>query len=169
MFCLGANWRYSNTRFDLLGEIVRRVDGRPLEEAIAARIISPLELTALRGLPPGRGAPGVAPLSSAKEKPIDPSWPGAAGPVAADAGDMLRFWSALLGGHLLKPATVDMMFATLYPMFDKGTFYGLGAMVFEVPEGDTRSLWLGHAGGTPGASAIVLYAPADRARSSPSL
>lgn len=163
LFCPGTNWRYSNTGFDLLGEIVRRVDGRPLDAAITARIAGPLKLVSLRALPPGGGAAGVAPLVSRKAQPIDPSWPGAAGPVAAHAADMLQFWAALLGGRLLKQATVEAMFSTLYPMFDAGTFYGLGTMAFEVPDGERRRLWLGHAGGTPGASAIVLYAPAERA------
>jgi D-alanyl-D-alanine carboxypeptidase len=53
------------------------------------------------------------------------------------------------------------MFATLYPMFDEGTYYGMGVMVFDVPDKDGRLLLLGHAGGTPGASAIMAYSPHD--------
>lgn len=69
---------------------------------------------------------------------------------------------ALLGGKLVAKPLVDEMTATLYPMFDQGTFYGLGAMLFDVPDGDERLLWIGHAGGTPGASALVAYSPAKR-------
>jgi len=163
MFCPGANWRYSNTGYDVLGEIVRIVDHRPIDEAIAARIIAPLGLKTLRALAPGGGANGVAPLVSKQEKPIDPSWAGAAGPIAGSAGDMIRFWSALLDGRLINPPLTAAMTATLYPMFDKGTFYGLGAMVFDVPDGNKRLLWIGHAGGTPGASALVAYSPGDHA------
>ncbi|WP_165831035.1 serine hydrolase domain-containing protein [Sphingomonas pokkalii] len=163
LFCPGANWRYSNTGYDLLGEIVRRVDGRSIDAAITARILTPLGLTSLRALPPGGGAEGVAPLVSAQAKPIDPSWAGAAGPIVGSASDMVRFWSALLGGRLIAPSLVQEMTGTLYPMFDSGTFYGLGAMVFDAPDGDRRLLWIGHAGGTPGASALVVYAPADHA------
>ena len=163
MFCAGANWRYSNTGYDLLGEIVATVDGRPLNEAIEARIIRPLGLRSTRALVPGVGVSGVAPLVSSKEPPIDPSWAGAAGPVVSNSGDMIRFWSALLEGRLVAPATVKSMFATLYPMFDPGTYYGLGVMVFDVQDGTDRLLWLGHAGGTPGASAVIAYSPVDRA------
>ena len=163
MFCPGENWRYSNTGYDLLGEIVRQVDGRAIEVAITARIITPLGLKNTRALSPGAGAPGVAPLLSGRETPIDPSWAGAAGPIVANAADMLRFWAALMEGRLLKPETVAAMSATLYPMFDTGTFYGLGVMVFDIADGERRNLWIGHAGGTPGAGAIVFYSPQDRA------
>ena len=95
MFCPGGNWRYSNTGYDLLGEIVRNVDGRPIDQAITARIIAPLGLSTLRALPPGGGADGVAPLVSTNEKPIDPSWAGAAGPIVGSASDMIRFWNAI--------------------------------------------------------------------------
>ncbi|MBB1634601.1 serine hydrolase [Cupriavidus sp. UME77] len=163
MFCPGSYWRYSNTGFDLLGVIIEAVDGQSFDQAIAARIISPLGLKSMHALRPGAAAPGIAPLASTKETPIEPGWPGAAGPIAADAADMARFWAALLGGQLLAPASVNAMFATLYPMFDTGTFYGLGVMVFDIANGDRQDLWLGHAGGTPGASALVFYSPADKA------
>lgn len=132
MFCPGANWRYSNTGYDLLGEIVRLVDHRPLDQAIKARIIVPLSLKSLRALPPGGGAAGVAPLVSAKEKTMDPSWAGAAGPIVGSASDMILFWAALLEGRLIGRPLVTQMTAKLYPMFDAGTFYGLGAMAFDL-------------------------------------
>ncbi|SFM14592.1 serine hydrolase [Variovorax sp. OV329] len=163
MFCPGANWRYSNTGYDLLGEIIARLDGRPFEQSIAARIIQPLALRSMRALVPGSDADGVAPLQSARERPIDPSWTGAAGAIVADAADMARFWAALMEGRLVPRKTVEAMFGTLYPMFDPGTFYGLGVMAFDVPDKDRQLLWLGHAGGTPGASAVLAYSPADNA------
>jgi D-alanyl-D-alanine carboxypeptidase len=77
---------------------------------------------------------------------------------------MIAFWRALLSGRLLAAPHVEAMFATLYPMFDAGTFYGLGVMALDVPEsGGGSSLWLGHAGGAPGVGAMAFYAPADRA------
>jgi D-alanyl-D-alanine carboxypeptidase len=163
MFCPGASWRYSNTGYGLLGEIIQLVDQRSVDEAINARIIVPLRLTSLRALAPGGGAVGVASLVSAKEKPIDPSWAGAAGPIVGSAADMVRFWAALLRGQLIKRELVEQMTATLYPMFDPGTFYGLGAMVFSVRDHDREILWMGHAGGTPGANALVAYSPSDHA------
>jgi D-alanyl-D-alanine carboxypeptidase len=43
-------------------------------------------------------------------------------------------------------------------MFDKGTFYGRGVMLYDVPGKDGgRMMWLGHSGGAPGYKAIVAY------------
>ena len=165
MFCPGAQWRYSNSGYDLLAMIVQAVDRRPLANAIESRILLPLGLSGTIALRPGVARPEVAlPAStrvpaSAMTQPWDA---GAGGPIAADAADMLRFWQALLGGRLLRPETVDTMFLTLYPMFDAGTFYGLGAMVLDVRDAGRSDVWIGHAGGSPGASAMVAYAPADR-------
>lgn len=163
LFCPGAGWRYSNTGYSLLGEIVAKVDGVPVEQAITRRIIAPLHLRTMRALRPGGSSDGVAPPTSVKGAPIQPSWPGAAGPIVSDAADMARFLGALLAGRLVKRETAALMLARLYPMFDAGTFYGLGLMLFDVPDGNRTVRWVGHAGGVPGASAIVAYSQADNA------
>jgi len=84
--------------------------------------------------------------------------------VVATAADMVEFWHALLGGRLLKPATVRERFDRLYPMFDPGTFYGRGVMLYDVPDKDGRRLtWLGHSGGAPGTKALVIYSVEENA------
>lgn len=162
MSCPGERWRYSNTGYALLGKVIETVDGQSWQAAIEARIVKPLGLKSLRMLAYGDKAEDVAKLVSAKELPIEPAWAGAAGGAVGSAEDMARVWAALLGGKLLKQETLTAMFGQLYPMFDAGSFYGLGAMVIEVPEADgSKSLWLGHLGGTPGASAVVAYSVRD--------
>jgi D-alanyl-D-alanine carboxypeptidase len=89
---------------------------------------------------------------------MSPAWGEAAGSVVASAGDMLRFWHAVLTGKLHSLDTTRRRFQNLYPMFDAGTFYGQGVMVYDAP----GVLWLGHSGGTPGAKAVVAYSPADQ-------
>lgn len=163
MFCPGERWRYSNTGYDLLGMIVERIDGRPIGAAISERIITPLGLHSMRALSPGEEAHDVAPPTSSQGQSIDPSWAGAAGAVVSDARDMALAWKALLDGRFLSKSLRQEMTATLYPMFDPGTYYGLGMMVFEVPDGERTLRWIGHAGGAPGASAIALYSPDDGA------
>ncbi|MEO6215558.1 MAG: serine hydrolase domain-containing protein [Sphingomonas sp.] len=165
MFCPGAAWRYSNTGYDLLGLVIEKVDGRDYRSAIEARIVTPLGLSTLRVPGPGDAEDGIAPPITAQTgagPAIKPGWPGAAGPIAGSAGDIARFWAALLGGKLLKPATVSEMFRTLYPMFDAGQYYGLGAMVIHVP-GAPAQTWVGHFGGAPGANAVAAYAIERRA------
>jgi len=162
MSCPGERWRYSNTGYALLGKVIETVDGQPWQASIEARIVKPLGLTSLRMLSDGDKAEDVARLVSAKEAPIAPAWAGPAGPAVGSAGDMARVWAALLGGKLLKQETVQAMFGKLYPMFDAGSFYGLGVMAVEVPAPDgSKDLWLGHLGGTPGAGAVVAYSVKD--------
>lgn len=163
LFCPGAAWRYSNTGYAFLGEIVAAVEGEPIDAAITRRIIKPLGLATMRALSPGGSSEGVAPFVSASQVMLEPSWAGAAGPIVSDAADMARLLAALLGGKLLRPETTAAMLADLYPMFDAGTFYGLGLMLFEVPDGAATLRWIGHAGGTPGAGAMVAFSPADGA------
>jgi D-alanyl-D-alanine carboxypeptidase len=162
MSCPGERWRYSNTGYALLGKVIETVDGQPWQASIEARIIKPLGLASLRMLSEGDKAEDVAKLVSAKEAPIEPAWAGPAGPAVGSASDMARVWAALLGGKLLKQETVQAMFGKLYPMFDAGSFYGLGAMAIEVTSPDgSKDLWLGHLGGTPGAGAVVAYSVKD--------
>ncbi len=163
MFCPGANWRYSNSGYDLLATLVEAVDRRPLARAIDARIVQPLQLASVIALTPGQAVTDIAAPATAKGAATDISTVGAGGPIAAAPADMVRFLVALLTGKLLRPATVSTMFGRLYPMFDAGTFYGLGVMVLDVDDGDRHDVWLGHAGGAPGASAMLAYSPADRA------
>jgi D-alanyl-D-alanine carboxypeptidase len=163
MFCPGANWRYSNSGYDLLAMIVEAVDHRPLPDAIEARIAKPLGLASIVALRPGQPAPDVAPPALSSGDPIEPSIAGAGGPIAGDPADMVRFWSALLQGRLLRPAMVQQMFGALHPMFDPGTWYGLGVMVLDVTDGAHSDTWLGHAGGAPGVSAMLAWSPADKA------
>lgn len=161
--CPGERWRYSNTGYALLGKVIETVDGQSWQASVEARILKPLGLKTLRVLADGDKAEDVAKLVSAKEAPIEPAWAGPAGPAVGSAGDMARVWAALLGGQLLKQDTVAAMFGRLYPMFDAGSFYGLGVMAVEVPQPDgVTALWLGHLGGTPGASAAVAYSVKDK-------
>lgn len=164
MSCPGERWRYSNTGYALLGKVIEAADGQSWQAAVEARIVKPLGLKSLRMLAYGDKAEDVAKLVSAKEAPIEPAWAGAAGGAVGSAEDMARVWAALLGGKLLRQETLAAMFGQLYPMFDASGFYGLGAMVVEVPEVDgSTSLWLGHLGGAPGASAVVAYSVRDKA------
>ncbi len=165
MFCPGERWRYSNTGYGLLGRIIEQVDGVPYDEAVQRRIVDRLGLKDLRALKPGEVPADITPLapSDPAQKPMILTNAYAAGGIVGRPEAMNAFWRGLLTGKLLRPGTLRGQFETLYPMFDPGTFYGLGVMAFDIPDGDRRILWLGHAGGVPGAGAVSVYAPAQKA------
>lgn len=166
MCCPGQWWRYSNTGYEMLGRIIEAVDGRPYHVAVNARIAERLQLTTLRALAPQEEPADVAPLlpRDPAEPRMVPNWAYAAGGVVASAEDMLRFWHALLTGKLLSAARTASLVERLYPMFDGGTFYGRGVMLyaFSHPTLGART-WIGHSGGSPGIKAVVAFSPADQA------
>ncbi|MDB5734535.1 MAG: hypothetical protein JWN16_1172 [Alphaproteobacteria bacterium] len=162
MACPGERWRYSNSGYALLGRVIEQVEGRSLADVITSRIITPLGLKEMR-VPASTSSVAdiAAPVSDTAEPAIDITVPGAAGPLAASAHDMLLFQQALLDGRLLNAATRARMLAEPYPMFESGTFYGLGVMLYDIANAPIN--WIGHSGGAPGVKAVSIYAPGQNA------
>ncbi|WP_131742734.1 serine hydrolase domain-containing protein [Actinomadura roseirufa] len=127
-------WSYSNTGYVLAGMIIRKVTGRTWEREAGRRIVAPLHLSGTsfpdreRGLPRPfvRGYQQFAvggPLVDATE--MDMSWASSAGSLVTTAADHNRFFRALLGGRLLRPAQLAEMQRTV-PTGDGDERYGLG-------------------------------------------
>ncbi|HEX8554690.1 MAG TPA: serine hydrolase domain-containing protein [Sphingomonas sp.] len=163
MFCPGERWRYSNSGYALLGAVIEKVEGRPFARAASELVLTALGPGSLRVLSPGEAATDLAPLTPADPKAVvvQPSWTGAAAGLAGRAEDMNRFLQATLAPGLLSDRTRRQRLARLYPMFDQGSFYGLGLMIYRPP--GTDLYWIGHGGGSPGANAISIWSPRDQA------
>lgn len=121
----GAALRYSDINFFLLGEIVRRASGTPLEKFVAREIFEPLRMTDTGYLPPESRRGRIAPTEVVNGTP----WRGVVhdptarkmGGVAGHAGlfttaaDLARYARMLLnegeldGVRVLRPETVRMM------------------------------------------------------------
>jgi len=163
-FCPGANWSYSNTGYVLLGRIIEAIDGRAYHESLTQRIVERLGLEETTILAPRQTLEGLAmPAASATEAggtADDLTTPYAAGAVAASALDVVRFWRGLMANRLHGQAITRGRFYRLYPMAGVGPgYYGQGVMVSDLHDVDptARDCWLGHAGGLPGAKAVVAY------------
>ncbi|WOE76418.1 serine hydrolase domain-containing protein [Alterisphingorhabdus coralli] len=157
MFCPGQFWRYSNSGYTLLGRIIERVEGKPFADVLQARVIDKLGLKETIVVTP-ENVSRVVPLETdGDEAVLDITGPGAAGPVAASAGDMARFWAALLSDRLVSSSMRDAMFNTMVPMADITTYYGLGVMLVDTPIAGGRLVMLGHGGDAPGVNAWVGY------------
>lgn len=53
---------------------------------------------------------------------------------------------------------VHTMTKDLYPMFDKGQYYGNGIMLYNFKElNNTDNVWIGHSGGTENYKTLVLF------------
>ncbi|WP_309644718.1 serine hydrolase domain-containing protein, partial [Phenylobacterium sp.] len=162
-FCPGLAWSYSNTGYVHLGRIIEAVDAKPYHDALRGRIVERLELRETDILAPRQVLAGMAPLAppgATSENDDDVTTPFAAAGVAASAGDVVKFWRALLSNRLHGAQVTQRRFQRLYPMLGvRPAYYGLGVMVSDLADSDPRATdtWLGHAGGLPGASAVVGY------------
>lgn len=159
LFCPGAAWSYSNTGYVLLGRIMEAVDGKPYDRALTGRIVERLDLRETTVLAPRQNLTDMAPPTGAETE--DVTTPYAAGAVAASAADVVRFWRALMSNRLHSAQTTAARLARLYPMagVSPASFYGQGMMVSDLALADPNASdsWIGHAGGLPGAKAMVAY------------
>lgn len=127
-------FRYSDLNFILLGEIVRRVSGLPLNEFAAKTVFEPLHMESTRFLPPedwrARTAPteqdenGVM-LRGVVHDPTARRMGGVAGHAGlfTTAGDLAKYARMILAGGagVLRPETVRLMTApqTIATVFER--------------------------------------------------
>jgi D-alanyl-D-alanine carboxypeptidase len=160
----GTGWSYSNTGYIVLGMVVEKATGHALADELRARIFDPVGLarTSLPSAPtlPAPFASGYLPrgnglVPTPGGRPADvtvwsPSWAWAAGALVSTAGDLGRFYAALLGGELLAPAQLREMKTTVL-IGGRGE-YGLG--VDHVPL-TCATAW-GHSGAVPGYTSFAV-------------
>src|SRR5262249_16726315 len=133
----GERFVYSDVNFELLGEIVRRVSGQPLDQFAREQLFEPLGLRDTGFKPAAALVPRVAPtaVDAATGRP----WRGTVhdptarymGGVAGHAGvfstgdDLARFAEMMLDGRLFAPATVALFTRNAAPP-DQPVQRGLG-------------------------------------------
>ncbi|WP_051287084.1 serine hydrolase domain-containing protein [Paenibacillus taiwanensis] len=155
-----GKWEYSNTNTVLVGEIIRKVTGETYAQQVKKRIFDPLALKDTYSLGnasyiPGTHARGYSiPMNSKDNQLVDfteinPSSGNAAGDMISTGKDLNTFYSALLGGKLLKPETLQQM---LNGVETRIGLYGLGMIGFKLPNGQT--FW-GHGGDIHGSSSYA--------------
>ncbi|MCW5581957.1 MAG: beta-lactamase family protein [Luteimonas sp.] len=142
----GAEQRYSNYGFLLLGAIIERASGQSYYDYVDAHVFAPAGMRDSGSLPEEMAVPGRAVAYTRK----DGAWTDAAdtlpyrgtaaGGGYSTAGDLLKFARALLAGKLLSPELLAEATRNQTP------WYGYGFMVRE-QEGVRM---FGHAGGAPG-------------------
>ncbi|MCK7621633.1 beta-lactamase family protein [Streptomyces sp. RS10V-4] len=160
LFAPGAKWSYSNTNYIVAGLLIERVTGRPFAEQVSKRVVEPLGLRhtyvpaegeeEIQGAHP-RGYHASGPGGAMNDvTELDPSWGWAAGSLVTSPSDLNRFFSALLGGRLLKPAQLAQMKTTVRMPDRPGApteAYGLGLIRTQLSCG--KVAW-GHGGKIPG-------------------
>ncbi|MFD5764844.1 serine hydrolase domain-containing protein [Streptomyces sp. NPDC127049] len=138
----GVSYRYSNANFVVVGMLIEKLTGKPVDRAYERRIFKPLKLrdtsyvhpdTRIKGLRVrGYLHPDAAgqPLVDSTEQTV--SWAQSAGAVISTPADLNTFTSALMRGRLLSPAMLEEM-TTVTPTDTTNTrFYGLGLRRYDL-------------------------------------
>jgi len=156
----GEGFEYCNTNTVLLGMVVQKVSGQPLDVYIQDHILTPLDMSHT-GFPttnafPDPHAQGYTKQTEDGKEAVatdwDPSWAWAAGAMISTLGDM-RIWApALATGKLLTPQMQEQRLQTVgSPGMPPQDGYGLG--IFNLGG------WIGHNGSLPGYQTVVVYLP----------
>jgi D-alanyl-D-alanine carboxypeptidase len=152
LFRPGTRWNYSDTDYILLGLVIEAATRKPLGQQLQARIFTPLHLHATTfpydslALPqPYAHGYELSPKGPADVTATSPSIAWAAGEIVSTAGDVARFYSALLAGRLFPARLLREMLHTVPAV--PGFRYGLGIMRLPLPCGPV--VW-GHTGDFPG-------------------
>ncbi len=152
----GEQWHYSNLAFALLGHLVGRLDGRPWDESLRARLLAPLGMARTSvGFDGGPHAHGyyVGPWDDVPrpEPVLDLAATGPAGALASTAADLAR-WTAFVADPdpaVLDPATMAEMTRPRAFVDADGWQMGMGLGFFLLRSPGGRVL-AGHTGGMPG-------------------
>ncbi|MFD0122382.1 MULTISPECIES: serine hydrolase domain-containing protein [Streptomyces] len=161
LFEPNAKFYYCNTNLILLGLVVEKVSGVPLDTFVDREVVEPagLKHTLFPTGPefPAPHAQGYTDqtASGKVETSTDwnPSWAWAAGAMISDLSDLRSWAKTLATGTLLTPATQAQRLDVVDAL--PGTGYGLG--IFNVQG------WIGHNGSLPGYGSLVLYLPEAKA------
>ncbi|MFL6063253.1 MAG: serine hydrolase domain-containing protein [Friedmanniella sp.] len=180
-FAPGKGWDYSNTNTVMLGLVVERYDGVPLEQSFERRIFSKLGLrqTLLpaitsntipephpQGYMYGTNVSTLVTTALPEDQQrqaqegqlqpgdytdLNPSWGWAAGAAISTASDLLRYVQALVMGGLISEKLQQERLASVKPVGDAGAGYGLALASF--------GPMLGHDGSLPGYSSFMGHDP----------
>jgi D-alanyl-D-alanine carboxypeptidase len=159
----GTQWRYSNSGYILLGLIIEKVSGLSYEGYLRENIFGPAGLTSTTASPANDLVEGE--IEGFRREgdawkqavPISLSWPFAAGVIRSTVGDLNRWNTAVMGGRLVPPASMEKAFTEHTLKDGTPTHYGYGWITGRLQGTPT----LEHGGSINGFSSYGLFVPQD--------
>jgi CubicO group peptidase (beta-lactamase class C family) len=164
-FAPGTAFRYCNSGYFLLGEIVAKVSGQSEGDYLDATFFQPLGMkdTGIyrNAEPPPGVAAGYSVEKGAETRALDwdMTWAGGAGALYSTVGDLWRWTEALHGGRVVNADSLKAMTTPnpLPPGVD-GLSYGFGLVISDVER--LPAIW--HNGGLQGWSSNLVWLPQQR-------
>lgn len=157
----GEKYRYCNSGYLLLGVIIEKVSDEKYADFLTEQIFKPLKLDATvydrhATIIPHRARGYTVWGENEYNAPfVSMTQPFAAGALASDAGDLLKWSRALMRNELLQPESFKKMTSAGKLNDGKRTRYGLGCQV-ETLEGQRV---IRHGGGIPGFVTELAFFP----------
>jgi D-alanyl-D-alanine carboxypeptidase len=160
VFPPGEGFLYCNTNYILLGLVVEKVSGKPLQDYVRDHILTPLGMShtsfpTTNAFPEPHAQGYTVQTADGKETAAtdwDPSWGWAAGAMISTLDDMHIWAPALATGRLLSPEMQAQRLQTVgAPGLPPQDGYGLG--IFNLGG------WIGHNGSLPGYQTVSVYLP----------
>ena len=155
----GAEWRYNNTGYYLLGMVLEQVFGKSYAQVVQDELCQPLQLAHTRydvsaELIKGRAQGyGMHDGKRANDALLGMSQPGAAGALLSTGEDLVRWSMALAGGKVVSAANYTLMTTPLVLGNGRDSGYGFGLMVGEF----SGRRVVQHGGGIHGFNSMLLH------------
>jgi D-alanyl-D-alanine carboxypeptidase len=181
----GAERRYSNTNYIVLGAIIEIATAKSLQQHFRERFFTPLELNSMyfdarEPQPAGTSlaAPhdNISPFNPIFQFTGQPTFPDAytnisafpftaistlefaSGALITNISDMAEWGNSLFGGRATSRSTIDDMVHSISPTPDvDGDFLGYG--VFRTTRISSTDVFIGHDGNAPGYRSVMFYQP----------
>ena len=135
----GTCWSYAHTNFVILGKVLEKASGRPLQDLIREGILEPLSLADTRSEATATIQEPVLHAFDAERGKYEestywnPSWTLAGGAImTSNIADILKSASAIATGALLSPNSHAMQLAPLTAKFkpwSETSYYGFGVFL----------------------------------------
>lgn len=129
----GAQWRYNNSGYFLLGAIIEKLSGKSYGQYLQDEFFTPLGLTSTIYCDQApiikRRAQGYAPRPNGgfiNAEPLSMTQPYAAGSLCSSVGDLVKWTTALSSGKVVSPASYKLMTTPDTLNDGKPLLYGFG-------------------------------------------
>ncbi len=164
-FAPGAGWRYCNSGYFLLGEIVAKISGKPLADYLREEFFEPIGMkdtgTFRNDKPPADAALGYSLADGKLTRALDwdMTWAGGAGALYSTVRDLQLWNEAVFNRHVLSDASLKAALTPVtLPPGAQGMRYGFGWAM-----GELRGLQIiDHSGGLNGFQSYLVRYPAQK-------